>query len=72
MNVSHRSEQNSGEGVSDAIRVASIAIASYEYVWSMMKQVYMDLLICVSSTTAIFSPCLRSGGFGSPSSGETK
>lgn len=32
MNVSQRSEQDSSEAVSDAIRVGSIAIAIYEYV----------------------------------------
>lgn len=41
MNVGLRSEQGAGESVSDAIRIGSIAIAIYEYVFSMTRQLLM-------------------------------
>jgi hypothetical protein len=72
MNVSRRSEQVSGTGVSDAIRVGSIAIAIYEYVRSATGQVLVYPLTRASPTTVIFSPCLQNGGFGGLNFGETK
>lgn len=45
MNVSQRSEQDSSEIASDAIRVGSIAIAIYECVSRMTRQLLMQSLI---------------------------
>ena len=72
MNVSRRSEQDSSEAVSDAIRVGSIAIAIYEYVPSMTRRMLMYSLIRVPPTTAIFSPYLQNGGSGCLNFGDTK